>query len=93
MSVSEIRVGYRADNDGMVILYEDNGTGISYAVRPSLFKRGKGKNTGYGLFLIREILDITKFTLTETGTFGNSVRFEIFVLTGFFRATPPHHVL
>jgi sensor histidine kinase regulating citrate/malate metabolism len=50
-----------------------------------LFERGKGKNTGYGMFLIREILAITGFTITETGEPAGGARFEIAVPGGSFR--------
>ena len=50
-----------------------------------LFSRGRGKNTGYGLFLIREILAITGYAIHETGQAGKGVRFEITVPKGLFR--------
>jgi len=68
-----------------VIVYEDDGTGISDEARQTLFEPGKGKNTGFGLFLIREILGITGFTIKETGKFGSGARFEIVVPEGYFR--------
>ena len=70
-----------------MIVYEDDGIGISDKIRPVLFERGKGKNTGYGMFLIREILTITGFTISETGEPGKGVRFEIVVPEGSFRMT------
>jgi len=74
---TEIRFSYTREGEGLTIIYEDNGIGIADTVRPTLFQRGKGKNTGYGLFLIREILAISNFTIEERGTKGNGVRFEI----------------
>jgi len=76
---TEIRFSSSRENEGLKIIYEDNGVGISDEVRPTLFQRGKGKNTGYGLFLIREILAISGFTIEEKGENGNGVRFEIFI--------------
>jgi signal transduction histidine kinase len=43
------------------------------------FERGFGKNTGPGLFLAREISDITGITIKETGEPGKGARFEITV--------------
>jgi PAS domain S-box-containing protein len=83
--VSEIRVCCAEENNHLVIIYEDNGIGISDRIRPVLFERGKGKNTGYGMFLIREILAITGFTITEKGESGKGARFEILVPSGSFR--------
>ena len=84
--VTEIRFRCAQKGDGIIIIYEDDGAGIAEKMRPGLFERGKGKNTGYGMFLIREILAITGFTITETGESGRGVRFGIFVPQGSFRA-------
>ena len=77
--VTEIKFSFKTENEGLKIIYEDNGVGIADDMRPYLFQRGKGKNTGYGLFLIREILAISQFTIEEKGEKGKGVRFEIFV--------------
>jgi len=85
--VSEIRIHCAVEEHRLVIVYEDDGIGISDKIRPVLFERGKGKNTGYGMFLIREILTITGLTISETGKAGEGVRFEIVVPEGSFRMT------
>jgi len=84
-SVSEISLQWRLENGAAKIVYEDNGTGIPESLQPSLFQPGKGKKTGNGLFLVHEILAIFGFTITETGTPGSGVRFEIVVPAGSFR--------
>ena len=53
--------------------------------RRRIFERGFGKNTGLGLFLVREILAITGITIRETGTAGTGARFEITVPRGRYR--------
>ena len=85
--VSEIQIHCVVEEHQLVIVYEDDGIGISDKIRPVLFERGKGKNTGYGMFLIREILTITGLTISETGEAGKGVRFEIVVPEGSFRMT------
>jgi len=70
------------------ITFEDNGIGIPEPVKERIFERGFGKNTGFGLFLIREILDITRITIKETGTPGAGTRFEIVVPAGVYRILP-----
>jgi K+-sensing histidine kinase KdpD len=40
------------------------------------------KHTGFGLYLMREILDITGITITETGEPGKGARFEMVVPKG-----------
>jgi signal transduction histidine kinase len=85
--VSEIRISCSAEENGLVITYEDDGIGIPDKIRPVLFEQGKGKNTGYGLFLVREILTVTGITIIERGEQGKGVRFEIIVPSGLFRTT------
>jgi PAS domain S-box-containing protein len=69
------------------IICEDDGVGIDSETKKHLFERGYGKNHGYGLFLIREILAITKITIGECGEPGNGARFEITIPGGMFRFT------
>jgi signal transduction histidine kinase len=85
--VSEIRIHCSAENNLLTIVYEDNGVGIPDRIRPVLFELGKGKNTGYGMFLVREILAVTGITITEKGVAGKGARFEIIVPSGSFRMT------
>lgn len=80
-----IRVTSRQVPEGLVIVVEDDGTGISPEDKARLFTRGFGKNTGFGLFLSREILSISGISVTESGTFGEGARFEILVPNGNFR--------
>jgi PAS domain S-box-containing protein len=71
--------------DELVIFVEDNGVGIPLDEKPKLFRKGYGKNTGFGLFLAREILAITGIAIHETGVYGRGARFEITVPKGVFR--------
>lgn len=65
--------------EGILILYEDNGVGVPVEIKQKIFERGFGKHTGLGLFLAREILEITGLSIQETGVTGIGVRFEIHV--------------
>lgn len=75
--VTRIRVSVEQDENTLSLVYEDDGTGIQNEEKELIFNRGFGKNTGYGLFLIREILAITGFTIRENGISGQGARFEI----------------
>jgi len=91
--VSEIRVSCSPEDGNLAIVYEDNGAGITDAVRSVLFEPGKGKKTGFGLFVARDILAITGMTIAETGRAGTGAKFEIVVPGGGFRTAgtvPPH---
>lgn len=90
-TVSEISLLWRLENGVAIIVYKDNGCGIPETVRPTIFQYGKGEKTGDGLFLVHEILAIYGFNITETGTMGKGVRFEIVVPAGSFRVLENKH--
>lgn len=69
----------------LVIVCEDDGVGIPADEKEKIFERGYGKNRGFGLFLIREILAITGITIKETGVPGHGARFEITVPEDVYR--------
>ncbi len=83
--VTAIRVYAREMKGGMMVLWEDNGTGIADDEKSLIFERGYGKNTGFGMFLIREILSLTDISIRETGREGEGARFEILIPPGAFR--------
>ena len=83
--VTQVRISGSETGEGFLITYEDNGIGVPARDKDSIFLRGKGKNTGLGLFLIREILAITDIRIRENGTPGSGVRFEILVPQQRFR--------
>lgn len=84
--VTGIRVESHPGPDDLTIMYSDDGIGIPAEEKEMIFERGYGKNTGLGLFLAREILNITGITIRETGEPGKGARFEIHVPNGSFRA-------
>jgi len=77
--VTKISVSFRESEDGLDLLFEDNGIGIPFDEKEKIFERGYGKNIGYGLFMVREILAITEITIRETGEPGKGARYEIHV--------------
>ncbi len=78
-TVTAITVRCEREPDGMIVIVEDNGTGIPLTEKEKIFTRGYGKNTGLGLFLAKEILAITGIGIRETGIPGEGARFEILV--------------
>ncbi len=70
----------------MVFVCEDDGMGVPEHLKEAIFKREHYKNTGYGLFLAREILSITNLSIRETGVPGKGARFEILIPEGSYRA-------
>jgi len=88
--VSAIRVSSHESEEGLVVVWEDNGVGIAAGDKERIFERGFGKHTGFGLFLAREILSLTGITIAETGEPGTGARFEIVVPPGGFRTGGSH---
>lgn len=84
-ALMRIQFRCRETADGLVIFCEDDGFGIPAGEKDLIFERGYGKNTGFGLFFIREILAITGITIQETGVPGSGARFEILVPDGGYR--------
>lgn len=84
-TMTTIRVRCEDAPPGIRLIVQDDGMGIAAGDKPELFKKGFGKNTGLGLFFIREILSITGISITETGEPGKGARFEISVPEGVWR--------
>jgi PAS domain S-box-containing protein len=80
--VSSMVFSYQIDGEECIFVFEDNGIGIPDDEKEKIFRQGYGKNTGLGLFLIREILAINEMSIKETGTYGTGARFEITVPGG-----------
>jgi PAS domain S-box-containing protein len=83
--LTTIRFSLETRDNNRIIVCEDDGEGIPHEIKEQIFDRGFGKNTGFGLFISRQILDITGITITETGTPGTGARFEIAVPKEQFR--------
>ncbi|MDW5562313.1 MAG: PAS domain S-box protein [Methanomassiliicoccus sp.] len=66
----------------LVLICEDDGPGVVEAEKEQIFEKGFGKNTGLGLFMVREILGITEIAIKENGRPGMGARFEMHI--------PPH---
>jgi signal transduction histidine kinase len=74
---------------GLKLICQDDGAGLPERVKESIFRREYYKNTGYGLFLSREILAMTGLSIRETGIPEKGARFEITIPQGRFRFAKP----
>ncbi|PWR72086.1 hybrid sensor histidine kinase/response regulator [Methanospirillum lacunae] len=77
--ITTLKTGYELNNDGIILYVEDDGVGIPPEEKEKIFDRNVGNGTGLGLFLIREILNVTNLSIRETGIVGVGARFEILV--------------
>ena len=87
-AVSRISIAAEEQEEGLLVVFEDDGVGIAPDEKELIFERGYGKNTGFGLF-IQEILGITHIRIKETGTAGQGVRFEMSVPKGMYKKMNP----
>lgn len=83
--VTEIRITARESEKNLHIFWEDNGVGIVDNEKLHIFEQGYGKHTGFGLFLVKEILYLTGISIQETGIFGTGARFEISIPKGSYQ--------
>ena len=66
--VTEIRLHFsKKEDDGVKLVYEDNGVGIPETDKSKLFEDGftTGKGTGFGLYLIKKMIEVYGWTVTE----------------------------
>jgi signal transduction histidine kinase len=84
--VTRIEFSTQDTADGLLIICQDNGVGVAPQDKTKIFAKGFGRDSGLGLFLIREILSITKISIHETGDYGKGARFEILIPKGDYRA-------
>ena len=70
--------------DAHLLLVTDNGIGVPASRKDRIFEYS-GKDTGFNLFLSREILSITGISIKETGNEGTGARFEITLPTNTWR--------
>ncbi|MDP2797645.1 MAG: PAS domain S-box protein, partial [Methanoregula sp.] len=78
-TATEIALFYQETSDGLVLVFEDNGVGIYEDRKEKIFDRRYEDKKGMGLFLVREILEISGMTIKEIGKHGKGARFEIAV--------------
>lgn len=83
--VTTITLSASENENNLTLVYQDDGIGIPHEEKEKIFERGFGKNSGLGLFLVRDILSITGITIIETGKVGDGARFEILIPKGAFR--------
>lgn len=74
-TLTQVRLYHKPIPGGKLLVYEDDGVGLSAEDKVGLFTEGRGKGTGYGLFLIRKICTSYGWTITEEGEPGKGARF------------------
>jgi signal transduction histidine kinase len=75
--IRRIRVWFQESEEGGSLFIADDGRGVPEDKKERIFDRGYGDNSGYGLFLVRSILDITGITIKEVGVPGQGACFRM----------------
>jgi PAS domain S-box-containing protein len=70
---------------GLLLVCADDGIGVPVEDKARIFNRIPGGPGKIGLFFIREYLEISGMSISETGTPGNGARFEISIPKGLYR--------
>lgn len=83
--LTKIRLHAQKSGESLLLIFEDDGKGIPLHEKEKIFEFGYGRGTGFGLFLVRELLGYTGIGISETGEPGHGATFEILVPKGKFR--------
>ncbi|HMA05861.1 MAG TPA: PAS domain S-box protein [Methanomicrobiales archaeon] len=84
-TLTRIRFSARESASGLSVSCEDDGVGIPAKERERVFSPRFASSSGYGLFLVREILGITGITIREVGEPGRGADFRMEVPRGAYR--------
>jgi PAS domain S-box-containing protein len=79
-NATRIRVHYKkVDQDKLIVTYEDDGVGISAENKQRLFTEGFSTSgtSGFGLYLIRKMMDLYGWVIQENGAPGRGAKFTI----------------
>jgi len=83
--LKNIIVTYHETPLGLDLSVRDDGAGIPAEKKQQLFEYDAEGNAGIGLFICRQIVEVTGMTIQETGTEGSGVQFVIHVPPGSYR--------
>ncbi len=77
--VTRITFSLEEGDETYRVICQDNGTGIENDEKGKIFRPGYGKNTGYGLFLTKEILAVSEIRISEEGVYGKGATFVLHI--------------
>ncbi|MDO9549629.1 MAG: ATP-binding protein [Methanoregula sp.] len=83
--VKNIVVTFHETPEGLDLCFRDDGTGIPPDKKKQIFEYDAGGHAGIGLFICRQIVEVTGMTIQETGEEGKGARFVIHVPPGGYR--------
>ena len=83
--IKNIVVTYRETANGLDLCFCDDGAGIPKDKKQQIFEYDSGGSAGIGLFICRQIVEVTDMTIQETGIEGKGARFVIHVPSDGYR--------
>jgi signal transduction histidine kinase len=83
--VGNIVVTFHETPGGLDLIVRDDGPGIPAGKKQQIFEYDSGGSAGIGLFICRQIAEVTGMTIQETGTEGKGARFVIHIPPGGYR--------
>jgi len=84
-TATKVSLCYKLEGESVILVYEDDGVGIPADTKQIIFSSDFQEKRGVGLFLARDVLEITGISIRETGDPGRGARFEMVVPKGLFR--------
>jgi PAS domain S-box-containing protein len=84
-TATQVKLGYTRGPESVTLFFKDDGIGIPEDTKARIFLPEFQNQKSVGLFLAREILEVTGISIRETGIPGSGARFEITVPKGAFR--------
>jgi len=84
-----VRISGEETANGLLIVQEDDGPGVSSEDKEAIFEWDYRSRRGHGLHYVREVLAATGMSIREAGRPGEGARFEILVPPGVYRPRVP----
>ena len=84
-SVHNVSASYYREGETLALVIEDDGPGIPGEKKEAIFEYDSGHHAGLGLFICRQILEVTGIRISENGQEGNGARFVMQVPAGNWR--------
>ncbi len=78
-NLTKIRLYCKQEENGLKLIFEDNGKGVAKKEKEKIFEQGYGRGTGRGLYLVRKIIQSYGWQIKETGQELKGAQFTIFI--------------
>lgn len=72
-----VKIDYRIDDGACIITYQDDGPGIPLIRKENIFVKRDAGSDSLGLFIARQIMEMSEGDIREVGGEGEGARFEL----------------